>query len=139
MVDSPPTCAPKQCQDFENFKVALLMPMRILIICKETISSRRILRTALCTHAAGDAMAVVEQGSARRRTNETRMNQESSRSHAVLMVYIESWSRADSDVECIRSSRLNLIDLAGAQAAAMISTQRSLPYLGLPTVAIFIF
>ncbi|KAK9915231.1 hypothetical protein WJX75_006495 [Coccomyxa subellipsoidea] len=64
---------------------------------------------------AGDAMAVVEQGSARRRTNETRMNQESSRSHAVLTVYIESWSRADSDVECIRSSRLNLIDLAGSE------------------------
>lgn len=65
--------------------------------------------------AAGDAMAVVEQGSARRRTTETRMNQESSRSHAVLTVYIESWTKADeSDVECIRSSRLNLIDLAGA-------------------------
>ncbi|EIE19392.1 kinesin-domain-containing protein [Coccomyxa subellipsoidea C-169] len=64
---------------------------------------------------AGDAMAVVEEGTARRRTNETRMNQESSRSHAVLTVYIESWSRADSDVECIRSSRLNLIDLAGSE------------------------
>ena len=60
-------------------------------------------------------MAVLEQGSARRRTNETRLNQESSRSHAVLTVYIESWTKADeSNVECIRSSRLNLIDLAGA-------------------------
>ncbi|CAL8468383.1 g7923 [Coccomyxa elongata] len=65
---------------------------------------------------AGDAMAVVEQGSARRRTNETRMNQESSRSHAVLTVYIESWTKADeSEVECIRSSRLNLVDLAGSE------------------------
>lgn len=60
-------------------------------------------------------MVLVEQGSARRRTNETRMNQESSRSHAVLTVYVESCTKAsESDVECIRSSRLNLIDLAGA-------------------------
>lgn len=71
--------------------------------------------------AAGDAMAVVEEGTARRRTNETRMNQESSRSHAVLTVYIESWSRADSDVECIRSSRLNLIDLAGARLNSILA------------------
>lgn len=64
--------------------------------------------------AADDALAVVQQGSARRRTNATRMNHESSRSHAVLTVYIQSFSRTDSDVEHVRSSRLNLVDLAGA-------------------------
>ena len=50
---------------------------------------------------------------ARRSTNETRMNVESSRSHAVLTLHLESSTRTDSGLLAVRSSRLNLIDLAG--------------------------
>ena len=67
-----------------------------------------------CLCAEHDARRLMERGMARRRTNETRMNAESSRSHAVLTLHLESSTRTDSGLLAVRSSRLNLIDLAGA-------------------------
>lgn len=55
----------------------------------------------------------MEAGMALRRTNETRMNTESSRSHAVLTLHIESSARMESGLLAVKSSRLNLVDLAG--------------------------
>ena len=66
-----------------------------------------------CLCAEHDARRLMERGMARRRTNETRMNAESSRSHAVLTLHLESSRRTDSGLLAVRSSRLNLIDLAG--------------------------
>lgn len=55
----------------------------------------------------------MERGLARRRTSETRMNAQSSRSHAVLTLHLESATRTDSGLLAVKSSRLNLVDLAG--------------------------
>ena len=66
-----------------------------------------------CLCAEHDARRLMERGMARRRTNETRMNAESSRSHAVLTLHLESSTRTDSGLLAVRSSRLNLVDLAG--------------------------
>ena len=66
-----------------------------------------------CLHAVHDAQKMMERGLARRRTNETRMNAESSRSHAVLTLHLESSARTDLGLLAVKSSRLNLIDLAG--------------------------
>ena len=60
-----------------------------------------------------DAQRTMERGLARRWTNETKMNAESSRSHAVLTLHLESSTRTDSGLLAVRSSRLNLVDLAG--------------------------
>ena len=56
---------------------------------------------------------MMERGLARRRTSETRMNAQSSRSHAVLTLHLESAMRTDSGLLAVKSSRLNLVDLAG--------------------------
>ena len=63
----------------------------------------------------------MERGVARRRTNETRMNAESSRSHAVLTLHLESSTRTDSGLLAVRSSRLNLVDLAGVISLPVLS------------------
>lgn len=55
----------------------------------------------------------MEGGLARRRTSETRMNAQSSRSHAVLTLHLESATRTSSGLLAVKSSRLNLVDLAG--------------------------
>ncbi|CAL5224275.1 g6937 [Coccomyxa viridis] len=62
-----------------------------------------------------DAQKMMERGLARRRTNETRMNAESSRSHAVLTLHLESSTRTDLGLLAVKSSRLNLVDLAGSE------------------------
>ena len=41
------------------------------------------------------------------------MNAESSRSHAVLTLHLESSTRTDLGLLAVKSSRLNLVDLAG--------------------------
>ena len=58
---------------------------------------------------------------ARRRTNETRMNAESSRSHAVLTLHLESSTRTDCGLLAVRSSRLNLVNLAGVISLSVLS------------------
>ena len=60
-----------------------------------------------------DAARMMERGLARRSTSETRMNAQSSRSHAVLTLHLESATRTDSGLLAVKSSRLNLVDLAG--------------------------
>lgn len=56
---------------------------------------------------------MMDRGLARRKTNETKMNAESSRSHAVLTLHLESSTRTDLGLLAVKSSRLNLVDLAG--------------------------
>ena len=77
-------------------------------------------------HAVHDAQKMMERGLARRRTNETRMNAESSRSHAVLTLHLESSTRTDLGLLAVKSSRLNLIDLAGIMpyACCCLSVER---------------
>jgi kinesin family protein 5 len=61
---------------------------------------------------AGELLEVLRRGSAMRSVGSTRMNQDSSRSHSVLTVTVES---VDEDGSALQS-KLVLVDLAGSEA-----------------------
>ena len=67
-------------------------------------------------HGAGaEALALLQRGAAARRTGDTRTNLASSRSHCVFTVALQS-AAAEGGVTAVRTSRLHLVDLAGAEA-----------------------
>ncbi|XP_029445555.1 kinesin-like protein KIF15 isoform X2 [Rhinatrema bivittatum] len=63
---------------------------------------------------AAEAYQVLSMGWRNRRVASTSMNRESSRSHAVFTVTIQSMEK-NNDIVNIRSSQLNLVDLAGSE------------------------
>ncbi|KAM0749105.1 kinesin-domain-containing protein [Meredithblackwellia eburnea MCA 4105] len=64
---------------------------------------------------AEEVLQLLEEGEGRRRTGATDWNERSSRGHVVFMVTIESISKNNASLA--RTSRLNLIDLAGSESA----------------------
>ncbi|XP_038617426.1 kinesin-like protein KIF15 [Tachyglossus aculeatus] len=64
--------------------------------------------------SAAEAYQVLSRGWRNRRVASTSMNRESSRSHAVFTITIESMEKSNEIVN-IRSSQLNLVDLAGSE------------------------
>ncbi|XP_052772125.1 kinesin-like protein KIF15 isoform X2 [Mya arenaria] len=64
--------------------------------------------------SAGEAYEVLQSSWQNRKVASTSMNRESSRSHAVFCLQIESKERNGS-VENIKTSQLNLVDLAGSE------------------------
>ncbi|XP_054992536.1 kinesin-like protein KIF15 [Sorex araneus] len=64
--------------------------------------------------SAAEAYQVLSGGWRNRRVASTSMNRESSRSHAVFTIIVESMEKS-SDVVNIRTSLLNLVDLAGSE------------------------
>ncbi|XP_064300136.1 kinesin-like protein KIF15 isoform X2 [Phalacrocorax carbo] len=64
--------------------------------------------------SAAEAYQVLTMGWRNRRVASTSMNRESSRSHAVFTITVESMEK-NNDVVNIRSSLLNLVDLAGSE------------------------
>ncbi|XP_013368827.1 PREDICTED: kinesin-like protein KIF15 isoform X3 [Chinchilla lanigera] len=64
--------------------------------------------------SAAEAYQVLSGGWRNRRVASTSMNRESSRSHAVFTVTVESMQKS-SEVVNIRTSQLNLVDLAGSE------------------------
>lgn len=68
-----------------------------------------------------DAFLIFEQGSRNRHVAETAMNRESSRSHCVFTIFIQS-KKHDGQVLDIRESRFNLVDLAGSERQQISAT-----------------
>lgn len=68
--------------------------------------------------AVSDVAELLEKGQSARKSGETLMNSESSRSHSVFTAEVSMRSRDDSGITTVRSSRLNLVDLAGALQTA---------------------
>uniref|UniRef100_A0A8B9J2X8 Kinesin family member 15 n=1 Tax=Amazona collaria TaxID=241587 RepID=A0A8B9J2X8_9PSIT len=64
--------------------------------------------------SAAEAYQVLTMGWRNRRVASTSMNRESSRSHAVFIITVESMEK-NNEVVNIRSSLLNLVDLAGSE------------------------
>jgi len=56
----------------------------------------------------------MEKGSKSRKTAQTEMNADSSRSHSIFIVNIES-EEIIQDKECFKVGKLNLVDLAGSE------------------------
>ncbi len=61
----------------------------------------------------------MQKGANSRHVGETRLNRESSRSHSVFTCTIEKSTVSDNGLKNVITSRLNLIDLAGAAAAGL--------------------
>ncbi|KAI8870787.1 kinesin-domain-containing protein [Ramicandelaber brevisporus] len=78
-------------------------------ITEETIGSPR------------DAYVLFERGANNRHVSETAMNRESSRSHAVLQLTIQSITVRDEMTD-ICESRFNLVDLAGSERQKLTGT-----------------
>uniref|UniRef100_J3LMJ5 Kinesin-like protein n=2 Tax=Oryza brachyantha TaxID=4533 RepID=J3LMJ5_ORYBR len=61
---------------------------------------------------------LLEHGSARRRTADTALNKQSSRSHSVFSIYIHVKEQTVGNQELMKCGRLNLVDLAGSENIA---------------------
>ncbi len=66
-------------------------------------------------------MDLLNLGNKRRTTESTAANSVSSRSHAVLQIYVERKSKDLSDRD-IRCGKLNLIDLAGSEKGSVVKS-----------------
>ena len=64
---------------------------------------------------ASDVFGLLESGSAKRRTAETLLNKQSSRSHSVFIVTVSVREVLDEGEEVIRVGKLYLVDLAGSE------------------------
>jgi hypothetical protein len=66
------------------------------------------------------------EGLRHRHVASTRENEDSSRSHSVFTLYIESKEIVSSDsVPRVKYSRLNIVDLAGSERQKVLSRSRS--------------
>lgn len=64
-----------------------------------------------------EIVAVQQEGRIHRVTRATKMNEESSRSHSILTINIETLTQIEGG-QHVRSARLNLVDLAGSERVA---------------------
>lgn len=72
-------------------------------------------------NSPSEAYEVYERGSLNRHVAETSMNRESSRSHSVFTLFIQSKQRV-GEIMDVRESRFNLVDLAGSERQQMTGT-----------------
>jgi hypothetical protein len=68
-------------------------------------------------NSSQDLMQLVAEGTKKRHVAETNMNAVSSRSHAVLTLYLEQREAGDEENLCSIKCKLNLVDLAGSERA----------------------
>lgn len=64
---------------------------------------------------ADEIYKVLEKGSSKRRTAETLLNKQSSRSHSIFSVTIHIKECTPEGEEIVKSGKLNLVDLAGSE------------------------
>ena len=65
--------------------------------------------------SAKECMAVLTAGSSNRTKGSTNMNKDSSRSHSIFSITIETSEKTDHENVLIRKGKLNLVDLAGSE------------------------
>ncbi|RCV45384.1 hypothetical protein SETIT_9G449500v2 [Setaria italica] len=72
----------------------------------------------IVVYSPSDIYNHLERGSARRRTADTALNKQSSRSHAVFSINIHVKETTVGNDELMKCGRLNLVDLAGSENIA---------------------
>jgi hypothetical protein len=77
---------------------------------------------SILLHSTLVVYQLFDQGAANRHTSATSMNRESSRSHTVLTLTIQSMDFIEG-INHIRESRFNLVDLAGSERQKQASTE----------------
>ncbi|ETO33684.1 kinesin heavy chain [Reticulomyxa filosa] len=70
-----------------------------------------------------EVIRLLEVGNRRRTTEATLMNETSSRSHAILQIYVETKPKTDEQSHKIMNGKLNMIDLAGSERGTVASNQ----------------
>jgi centromeric protein E len=71
--------------------------------------------TELPVASEDEALHLLFRGESNRKVGETSMNEQSSRSHTLFKVQVESTPHVDSELSPVRLSYLNLVDLAGSE------------------------
>ncbi|RWW43494.1 hypothetical protein BHE74_00050833, partial [Ensete ventricosum] len=66
-------------------------------------------------YTAGEIYKILDKGSAKRRTAETLLNKQSSRSHSIFSITIHIKECTPEGEEMIKCGKLNLVDLAGSE------------------------
>lgn len=66
-------------------------------------------------YSAGEIYKILDKGSAKRRTAETLLNKQSSRSHSIFSITIHIKELTHEGEEMIKIGKLNLVDLAGSE------------------------
>jgi hypothetical protein len=57
----------------------------------------------------------MDVGTSQRKTGETAMNRDSSRSHSIFTIYVETSEKITGEESKIKAGKLNLVDLAGSE------------------------
>ena len=78
--------------------------------------------------SSADIYALLDRGSAKRRTAETLLNKQSSRSHSVFCITVHIREISADGEEVIKIGKLNLVDLAGSENVSR-SAASTLPCL----------
>ncbi len=71
--------------------------------------------TSLIIKNAVEVEHAMVKGSKNRKTGETKMNKDSSRSHSIFTLFIEMSEKDDKGEDKFRAGKLNLVDLAGSE------------------------
>jgi kinesin family member 11 len=66
-------------------------------------------------YTASEIYKILDKGSAKRRTAETLLNKQSSRSHSIFSITIHIKELTHEGEEMIKIGKLNLVDLAGSE------------------------
>ncbi|EOA26502.1 hypothetical protein CARUB_v10022551mg [Capsella rubella] len=88
-------------------------PLALMEDGKGGVFVRGLEEEIVCT--ADEIYKVLEKGSAKRRTAETLLNKQSSRSHSIFSVTIHIKECTPEGEEIVKSGKLNLVDLAGSE------------------------
>lgn len=69
----------------------------------------------IIVHSIPEMESLMTQGTNNRKTASTLMNSESSRSHSIFTIYIETSEKTEDGGQRIKAGKLNLVDLAGSE------------------------
>ncbi|XP_026745932.1 centromere-associated protein E-like isoform X2 [Trichoplusia ni] len=85
----------------------------------ESIHGLKIDSTVKVTSSPEEVLDAIKEGEANRQKGATIMNEQSSRSHSIFQITIESREHVEGEEEvgCVNVSQLNLVDLAGSERA----------------------
>jgi len=88
-------------------------PIALMEDGKGGVFVRGLEEEIVCT--ANEIYKILDKGSAKRRTAETLLNKQSSRSHSIFSITIHIKECTPEGEEMIKCGKLNLVDLAGSE------------------------
>ena len=71
--------------------------------------------TTCIVKSISEIESYMDHGTNLRMTGETAMNRDSSRSHSIFTIYVETSEKIEGGESKIKAGKLNLVDLAGSE------------------------